>query len=127
MIIDYKSDVPIYEQVCREIILGIARGDLQRGQALPSVRKLAEEVGVNLHTIHKAYNQLKDMGYVNVDRRVGVTIADQFGDLDEKTKENFYKDWEVQLADVYNRGVTKSDVLDMIEKFYESFEGREKR
>lgn len=126
MIIDYQSPIPIYEQVVREIVIGIARGELKPGETLPSVRKLAEEVGVNLHTIHKAYNQLKDMGYVIVDRRVGVTVADSFGQQDDKSEKELGEAWLYQLADAYNRGIEREEVLTAISKVFDEFErGRE--
>ncbi len=59
---DFQSDVPIYQQLKNEIIIGIASGQLLQGESLPSVRQFASDIGVNLHTINKAYNQLKAEG-----------------------------------------------------------------
>ncbi len=74
MCIDFESQVPIYEQLKRQIIEGIAKGDLVPGDPLPSVRQLAEDIGINLHTVNKTYNILKSEGYVVIDRRVGTII-----------------------------------------------------
>ena len=53
--IDFGSDMPIYEQIRRAIIKALAKNELDFGQALPSVRQLAGDIGVNLHTVNKAY------------------------------------------------------------------------
>ncbi|MDH6365486.1 GntR family transcriptional regulator [Enterococcus sp. PF1-24] len=69
------SEVPIYKQLRDQIILGIAKGELAAGEQLPSVRLLADEIGVNTMTISKAYNLLKEEGYLLTDRRLGTKVA----------------------------------------------------
>ena len=73
--IDFNSDEALYLQVRNQIILGIATSQFQEGQQLPSVRQLADIIGINMHTVNKAYTVLKQEGYVKVDRRRGVVIA----------------------------------------------------
>lgn len=73
--INDHSEDPIYKQLCDQIIIGIASGQLAAGESLPSVRQLADELGVNMMTISKAYNQLKDQGYLLTDRRKGTTVV----------------------------------------------------
>ena len=72
--LDFNSDVPIYTQIREEIIKGIACGELKLNESLPSVRNMASEIGVNLHTVNKSYNLLKDEGYINIDRRKGAIV-----------------------------------------------------
>ena len=74
--IDQKSEEPLYLQIRGAIIAAIARGELAPGQSLPSVRSLASDLGVNLHTVNKAYAVLRDEGYVLMRGRSGATIAD---------------------------------------------------
>ena len=74
--IDQMLDEPIYLQLRSQIISAIARGELQRGDALPSVRNLASDLGINLHTVNKAYAVLRDEGYVVMRGRSGAFIAD---------------------------------------------------
>src|SRR5690625_6662480 len=62
--LDFESDIPIYEQLKNEIIIGIAKKQLLPGERLPSVRVLAGDIGINLHTVNKAYNQLKNEGFL---------------------------------------------------------------
>ncbi|WP_251213083.1 GntR family transcriptional regulator [Adlercreutzia murintestinalis] len=74
--IDQSSAEPLYLQLRAQIIKAIAQGELQPGQALPSVRALAADLGINLHTVNKAYAVLRDEGYVLMRGRSGACIAD---------------------------------------------------
>ena len=60
--IDFQSDEAIYMQLRNQIILGIATSLLREGDPLPSVRQLAEDVGINMHTVNKAYSVLRRKG-----------------------------------------------------------------
>ena len=73
--IDFNSDEAIYMQLRNQIILGIATDRFREGDMLPSVRQLADSIGINMHTVNKAYTVLKQEGYVKVDRRKGAMIA----------------------------------------------------
>lgn len=72
--LDFNSQAPIYQQIRNQIVLGIARGSLPEGTKLPSVRALAQESGVNAMTVSKAYQLLKQEGYLDTDRRAGAVI-----------------------------------------------------
>ncbi len=72
--IDMTSDTPIYEQLKQQIIHGIAARVLKEGDELPSVRQLAADLSVNMHTVAKAYAQLKDDGFISIHRRRGALI-----------------------------------------------------
>lgn len=73
--IDFQSDEAIYIQLTNQIILGIATSALQEGDALPSVRQMADDIGINMHTVNKAYSVLKQEGFLRLDRRRGAIIA----------------------------------------------------
>ena len=74
--VDKLSDAPLYLQLRDAVIAGIASGELRPGDALPSVRALAEDLGINLHTVNKAYATLRDEGYVIMLGRRGAYVAD---------------------------------------------------
>ena len=74
--VDKLSDAPLYLQLRDSVIAGIAAGELRPGDALPSVRALAEDLGINLHTVNKAYATLRDEGYVILLGRRGAYVAD---------------------------------------------------
>ena len=67
--IDFNSDEAFYLQLCNQIILGIATEAICEGDALPSVRTLADQIGINMHTVNKAYSILRQEGFVKLDRR----------------------------------------------------------
>ena len=73
--IDFNSDEAIYVQLQNQIIMGIATATIHEGDALPSVRQLADRVGINMHTVNKAYSVLKQEGFIQLDRRRGAVIA----------------------------------------------------
>ena len=77
--IDQALDVPLYQQLRNEIVRGIAQEELAPGDALPSVRNLASDLGINLHTVNKAYALLRDEGYVEMKGRKGAFVAQPAG------------------------------------------------
>lgn len=74
--IDQTSPDPVYLQIRDQIVGAIARGELLPADRLPSVRALASDLGVNLHTVNKAYAVLRDEGYLFMRGRSGATVAD---------------------------------------------------
>ena len=73
--IDFNSDEAFYIQLKKQIIMGIAMAEIREGDSLPSVRDMADDIGINMHTVNKAYALLRQEGYVKVDRRRGAVIA----------------------------------------------------
>ena len=73
--IDFNSENALYMQLRDQIIMGIATRTLHEGDALPSVRQLAETIGINMHTVNKAYSVLRQEGFIRLDRRTGAVIA----------------------------------------------------
>ncbi len=84
--IDFSSEEPIYLQIRSQIVHAVATGELQAGDALPSVRSLAADLGVNMHTVNKAYAVLRDEGYATMRRGSGVVIADRAASLPPETR-----------------------------------------
>lgn len=73
--INLSSATPIYEQLYNRIVLGIASGELEPGETLPSVRNLGADLGINFHTVNKAYTMLCDDEYIIMNRRQGAVVA----------------------------------------------------
>ena len=65
--IDFNSDEAIYIQLRNQIILGIATSRIQEGDTLPSVRQLADNIGINMHTVNKANSVLRQEGLLSID------------------------------------------------------------
>jgi DNA-binding transcriptional regulator YhcF (GntR family) len=77
--LDFASETPIYKQIHDQLVFGIADGSLQAGEKLPTIRVLANETGINVMTVNKAYQLLKQEGYITADRRGGTVVAGQQG------------------------------------------------
>ncbi len=73
--LDMASRTPIYMQIRNQVMLGIASGELAAGERLPAIRALAEQCGVNMMTVSKAYGLLREEGYITADRRGGTVVA----------------------------------------------------
>ena len=94
--IDFNSDEAIYMQVRNQIIVGIATSIIREGDSLPSVRQMAENVGINMHTVNKAYAVLKQEGFIQLDRRKGAVIAVNADKA--KAVEDLKEQMRIQLA-----------------------------
>ena len=117
--IDFNSEEAIYLQLRNQIILAIATSQFREGDSLPSVRQLAEHIGINMHTVNKAYTVLKQEGFVKVDRRRGAVIAI---DLDKiKALEELKKDLFVALAKSSCKGISRQEVHELIDELYSEY------
>ena len=119
--IDFNSEEALYLQLRNQIILGIATARFQEGDALPSVRQLADEIGINMHTVNKAYTVLKQEGFVKVDRRRGAVIALNADKL--QAMEEMNEELRVILAKGICKGISKEEAHCMIEEIYEECGG----
>jgi len=120
--IDFDSEIPIYLQIKNQVIEGIAKGQIEDGEELPSVRGLAEDIGVNMHTVNKAYSMLKDEGYLKIDRRRGAFISLDLRVSEEKFEEEFKYNLSYYMAECYNRGIEKELIKEEVEKLFRQFQ-----
>ncbi|MGB2991526.1 MAG: GntR family transcriptional regulator [Paenisporosarcina sp.] len=72
--IEANSAVPIYLQLAQQIIEGVAKGNLKPGDSLPSVRAFAADLGMNMHTVNKAYHYLEEKEFIQIVQKKGVFI-----------------------------------------------------
>lgn len=117
--IDFESETPIYEQLRRQIIIGIATGELNLGEELPSVRQLGGDIGINLHTVNKTYNILKNEGYLIIDRRKGAMVKDSLPEANEEYMNMLSDELNYLIADSKNRGIKKDEFLKLCSDFYD--------
>lgn len=120
--IDFNSDEALYLQLRNQIIIGIAMSRIQEGDELPSVRQLADDIGINMHTVNKAYTVLKQEGFVKVDRRKGAVIAIDIDKLE--TIEELRRDLKVILAKSRCKNISREEVHALIDEIYEDYGGR---
>lgn len=115
--LDMNSSTPIYVQLRNQIVMGIGRGELKLGESLPTVRQLAQDIGVNTMTVNKAYQILKTEGYIKIDRRHGAIVSDNI-DMDIVFREKLENELELLLAEAAINGMDKRDFLSMCNERY---------
>ena len=115
--LDMNSSTPIYVQLRNQIVVGIGRGELKLGESLPTVRQLAQDIGVNTMTVNKAYQILKTEGYIKIDRRHGAIVSDNI-DMDIVFREKLENELELLLAEAAINGMDKNDFLSMCNEIY---------
>jgi len=115
--INEYSDIPIYIQIRNQIVLGISDGRLAPGEQLPTVRGLAEEMGINSMTVNKAYQMLKQEGYIYTDRRNGAKVRERLEfapELSIESKEQLQR----VISEAKVRGITKEEFYKLCEEFF---------
>ena len=118
--IDFNSEDAIYLQLRNQIVLMIAKKQLQNGESLPSVRQLASQLGVNMHTVNKAYSVLRQDGYLTLDRRRGAVVA---VDMDQvKATMELAETLDLILAQAICKNVAREDVHELVDQIYNQYE-----
>jgi len=115
MIIELQpyGEKPIYEQLILEIKRGIITGQLQPSEALPSVRTLASDIGINMHTVNKVYKHLQQEKVLVKQKSGFVVSPDELkptGDVLDRLSEKIY-DLVIE-KELY--GLSEEEVLEMI-------------
>ena len=117
--IDFNSDEAIYIQLRNQIIIGIATEEIKEGDTLPSVRQLAELIGINMHTVNKAYAVLRQEGFVKLDRRKGAVIALDVDKL--QALKELEQDLTVVLARAICKNISRAEVHKMVDALFDSY------
>ena len=118
--IDFNSDEAIYMQLCNQIVIGIATARIREGDVLPSVRQMAEQIGINMHTVNKAYSVLRREGLVTIDRRRGAVVAidaDKIQALEELEEQLL-----ILLAMSSCKNITRGEVHQLIDEIYDGYQ-----
>ena len=121
--IDFNIEEAIYIQLRNQIIIGIATSTIQEGDNLPSVRELANDIGINMHTVNKAYSILKQEGYLKLDRRKGAVISidvDKYRAITEMMEA-----MKVVLAKGICKDISRSEVHELVDQIYDEFTGKQ--
>ncbi|MEU6173770.1 GntR family transcriptional regulator [Streptantibioticus parmotrematis] len=112
--LDLSGEVPIYQQIRDRIVEEIASGGLRAGSPLPSTRQLALDLGINFHTVNKAYDLLRREGLLVVNRKSGAVV--RRGPADGPPAPPFTTDWESRLrtllAEAVAQGLDDASVTD---------------
>jgi len=113
--IDRALEDPVYHQVADQLRRLVASGDLVPGTALPSVRQLARDLGVNLNTIARAYRLLEGEGFLVIHDRAGVTVAAPAEEIEYAARAKLLDEMRATLARLRQAGVTTDDLMTIVQ------------
>ena len=118
--VDFNSDEAIYIQLCNQIIMGIATSVIHEGDSLPSVRRLADTIGVNMHTVNKAYSVLKREGFISLDMRRGAVISLDIDKLEEL--QVMKRQLQIVLARGCCKNISRQEVHELVDEIFDDYE-----
>ncbi len=118
--IDFSSEQAIYMQLHNQIVIAIAKEELKDGESLPSVRQMADTLGVNMHTVNKAYSILKQEGYLKLDRRTGAVICLESGSKPDHIA-SLNREMELIIAKAICKDITKDEMGRIVSDMYDMF------
>lgn len=117
--IDLQSGTPIYEQLYNVVIAGIAAGEIVPGETLPSGRVLGRDLGINLHTVNKAYNLLRLSGYLTIQRSRGVKLNEKSSyPANADFKKHIQEKLSPHIGECIARGMSKKQTYELISNIY---------
>ncbi|MBP3460239.1 MAG: GntR family transcriptional regulator [Lachnospiraceae bacterium] len=119
--IDYRSEQPIYEQIIEQIKLYVIKGQLSGGDAIPSVRKMAQSLGVTPSTVAKAYQELERQKVIETIRAKGTFIAQNIDvSMGEEQMERIRQRMKSEILELKRNGYSAEDVVNLAKEIYES-------
>ena len=118
--IDFNSDEAFYIQVRNQVIMGIATDIIGEGDPLPSVRRLAGDTGINMHTVNKAYSLLKNEGFIQLDRRKGAVIAINMDKL--KAINELKSNLKILLAASSCRNISREEIHQIVDEIIDEYQ-----
>ncbi len=123
MKIDTSSQLQIYKQVVNQIIELIAKGQIQYNDSLPSVRNMAKDIGINIHTVSKSYHELEKKGIIKMENRVKAkVIASSNHVVEESQLHNFELSVKNIIMEAYVMGFNKKKISQSITKILDELD-----
>ena len=120
LLLELNSEIPLYQQIRDQIVVAMAGGRLPDGTPLPTTRQLALDFGINFHTVNKAYDVLRQEGFVSLTRKQGSVVRRA-----PELAEHKNKDWQVRLrtllAEAIARGFSTDEVVEICRATLDTF------
>ncbi len=117
-LVNPRSKQPLYEQLVEQLRRQIVLGGMKAGAAMPSVRQLATELGINPNTIQKAYRRMEEEGMILSIPGKGSFVSDDLADMLLKQRENQRSKARQMLQACRETGLTKEEITQMVEEIY---------
>ena len=125
--INYKSGKPVYLQVVDQIKAAAASGSLQPGEALPSIRPLAEELRVNRNTIAKAYAELESIGVIETRQGKGCFLRENHSPLKKEIRRKMLiEEIDQAVIQAHHLQVSRQDFLALVRERLDALEARQR-
>ncbi len=122
--VQWDHQDPVYTQIARQIRARIASGDLPAGEALPPVRTLASDLGVNLNTVARAYRLLEEEGFIAIRDRSGAEVAPPATGPDAGSRVRLLGELREVLERIRQAGIGPDELMSLVEREVASLSGR---
>lgn len=113
--INPELEMPIYEQLTMQIMIGIIRQELQNGDVLPSVRSLAADLGVNMHTVNKSYHALEKKGLIQIIPKSGAIIRTNNGIPTQEEQSRISNSLKPMIVEALVIGMKEKEITGLIQ------------
>ncbi|MEK5378663.1 GntR family transcriptional regulator [Niallia sp. FSL W8-0635] len=113
-------EMSIYEQLSMQIMIGVIRKDLQDGDMLPSVRSLAADLGVNMHTVNKSYHELEKKGLIQIIPKSGAVIRTTNRKLSEEEKNRTLDSLKPIIVEALVLGMNEEEILSLAQSIIQN-------
>jgi len=121
--IDRDQGDAVYAQVAQQLRHLIASGALPSGNAIPSVRQLARDLGVSLNTVARAYRMLEAEGFLVIRDRAGVTVAAPAQEIDAAARSELVDNLRTTMARLRQAGMVGEELLRVVQEEIEALDG----
>jgi GntR family transcriptional regulator len=125
ILVDWKSDEPVYAQIARQIRSRIAAGELPAGMPLPSVRSVASDLGINLNTVARAYRILEEERFITIRDRAGAVVAPPSGRIDQSALKSLDEELSVLLARMRQAGLSTDELRRRLDRVLAALNARD--
>ena len=121
--INFKSGMPVYLQIVDQIKAAAASGALQPGEALPSIRPIAEELRVNRNTVAKAYAELESLGVIETLPGKGCFLKENHSPLRKEVRRKMLiEEIDQAIVQAHHLQVPGDEFLELIHERMEALD-----
>ena len=115
-----NSQIPLYQQLVQQIILEVAKGNLRSGDQLPSIREMAKQTKIHLHTVHKSYKELQKKGLITMKPNSRAFILEkQSGFIDDSDLQQISCNLEQLVVEAYVKGISEEQLQHILNQMYQ--------
>ena len=116
--VDFRSRVPIFEQIVQSVEELVLRGMMKPDEQMPSVRALSAELGINPNTIQKAYAELERRGVIYSAATRGSFVCSEISALKEKSKTDTLLRLSSLLEDAKAKGISRKEIAEIVDNVW---------